>query len=459
MEADLIITGGVITTSSGEQRVGLAINDGIIVAIANDAALPSARETIDARGLHILPGLIDTHVHIRDPGRTEREDFQTGTAAAAAGGITTILEMPIAIPPVSTAAALSARVAAARERSYVDFGFYGGAAGDNLDDIEPLAEAGAIAFKSFRIPAPPGREREFVGLSCPDSGDYFRALERIASTGLVSAVHAEDAQILQRISRDRQANELNPVLTQANERPEIVETASVAQSLALAKATGARIQIVHCSTPTSVDLITQARADGVAATAETCPHYLFLTEAELEKHGPFARINPPLRSAETVDAIWERISRREIDVIGTDHAPFLAHEKEAYWNDLSKAPPGAPGLEAMLPLMLTAVNLGRITLKEMVVLTSENAARIFGLYPKKGVIRVGSEADFVLVDLEYSGKIDTSQWHSKSRETARIWNSYPVRGKVVATYVRGRLIVRNNTIAASPGWGRFISPV
>ncbi len=294
MEAELVIRGGTIVNATGRARAGVAIAEGRIVAVGPDESLPNAVEVIDATGLLLLAGVIDTHTHARDPSRNEREDFGTATAAAAAGGITTILEMPISTPSVHSAAVLEARGAAVGPTAHVDYGMYGGAAADNLDDIAGLAAAGVVGYKTFRTPVPAGREREFIGLCAPDAGDYLRALERVAGTGLVGAVHAEDPQILARLQAELQAAGDREPLSHARWRPEVVERSSVAQSLELARAAGARIEIAHCSTPGTVELVTRARHDGVAATVETCPHYLFLTEEAIAEFGPYAKINPPL---------------------------------------------------------------------------------------------------------------------------------------------------------------------
>lgn len=456
MEVDLVITGGTVVTAKGRSRLGLAIRNGKIVAIGRDDALPQSRERLDAKGLYVIPGLIDPHVHVRDPGKIEREDFYTATAAAAAGGITTILEMPIASPPVNSAQALRARNEAVKQKALIDYAFYGGAAGDNLEEIESMAEAGVVAFKTFRTAAPRGRESEFVGLSCPDSGDFLRALQRVALTGLVAAVHAEEEQILQRLAKDGEARYISGPLSHARNRPEVVEVASVAQSLALARAAGARIHFVHCSSPQSLELIRHARKNGVQVTAETCPQYLFLSERDLERHGPFAKCNPPLRSVAVVEEMWQRVQQGDVDVIGTDHSPFLVEEKAPYWEVIERAMPGFPGLEALLPLMLTAVCQGRLSFEKMIALTSENVARIFGLLPQKGMIEVGYDADLTLIDLQYKGKIDISKWHSKARETAKVWDGHPIQGKLIATLVRGKLVARENEIVAKSGWGEFI---
>jgi dihydropyrimidinase/allantoinase len=341
-------------------------------------------------------------------------------------------------------------------KAYVDFGLYGGAAGDNLAEIEGLADAGAVGYKTFRTAAPAGREREFIGLCAPDPADYRRALERVAATGLPAAVHAEDAAKLASNQATLQALGDRGPLSHARWRPADVELSSAAECIELARVTGARLQLAHCSTAAVVRLATRARL-AAPVTVETCPHYLFLTEADLERHGPFAKINPPLRSAEDQAALWECLRAGEIDVIGSDHSPFLMAEKEPFREDMWRALPGAPGLESLLPLMLSAVDDGWLTLEQMVALTSVNAARIFGLRDK-GEVRVGADADLTVVDLARPGRIDTSRWLTRSRGTARIWHGRAVRGGLVATFVRGREVYRDGDLRGAPGWGRLVSP-
>jgi allantoinase len=455
MAVDLVITGATVVLPDGVRRTGLAIDAGRTVGIAADDELPEARNHIDATGLHVLPGVIDTHTHARDPSVDAREDFQTATAAAAAGGITTILEMPISTPSVHSAATFERRVEIVQPKAHVDFGLYGGAAGDNLAEIEGLAAAGAVGYKTFRTPVTKGREREFIGLCAPDPADYFAALLEISKTGLVGAVHAEDAQLLAANQRDLIAAGDRGPMSHARWRPEYVELASVAQSIELALGAGARLQLAHCSNPTAVALATAARARG-PVTVETCPHYLFLTEADIERHGPFAKINPALRSQASVDGMWAALVAGDVDVIGSDHSPFLVEEKAPFVDDMWGALPGAPGLESLLPLLLTAVADGRLSLEAMVALTSGNAARIFGLRDK-GAIRLGADADLALVDLGDEGTIDTTRWRTRSRATAAVWHGRRVRARVATTIVRGRTIF-DGDLLGPPGWGRLVRP-
>lgn len=459
MDVELLIRGGTIVTADGSMRAAIAVDGGRIAAVvpAGDVE-PVAARVVDATHLHVLPGVIDTHTHARDPSVAEREDFESATAAAAAGGITTILEMPISTPSVHAASVLRQRASIVGPKAHVDFGLYGGAAADNVESIAGLAAAGAVGFKTFRTPRPVGREREFVGLVATDAADYFAAMRAVADTGLVGAVHAEDAQLLAARELALRGGGVSGPRSHLRWRPPVVERSSVAQSLELAGAAGARVQIAHASDAHVVDLVTRARSDGVRATVETCPHYLFLDETALDRHGPFAKINPPLRSAEAVERLWERVVAGEVDVIGSDHSPFLVEEKAPFADDMWRAMPGAPGLEALLPLMLTAAVEGRLSLEEVVRLTSANAARIFGL-GAKGAFAVGADADVVLVQLGGPWRIDTSTWLTRSRGTAVIWDGREVRARVLGTWVRGHQVWDAvDGLVGEPGWGRLIKP-
>jgi allantoinase len=458
VRADLVIRGATVVTADGERRAAVAVAGGKILAVDRDGAMPEATETLDATGLHLLPGVIDTHVHLRDPGKVEREDWETGTRAAAAGGITTILEMPIALPPVHTAAILEARAAYVQPRSLVDFGLYGGAGADNLEEVPRMAAAGAIAFKTFRTSPIRGREEEFVGICCPHAGDMLEVMRRTAATGLLHVVHAEEQQVLERTIARVQGEGRRDGAAHALARPEVAEAASVAQCIALAAETGARLQIAHLSAASSVALVARAKDAGQAVTAETCPHYLFFTEEALARLGPYAKCNPPLRSAATQAALWEAVRQGVIDVIGTDHSPFTLQEKAAGEADIWAAPPGFPGLEEFLPLMLTAVHQGRVTLPDVVRLTSERAARLYGLWPRKGSLRPGADADLVLVDLNTATVHDHRTLQTKARETARLYDGLRLRGRVVATFVRGRPVVRDGEVVGQPGWGAWVRP-
>ena len=458
MIADLVVRGGTVVTPEAMWRGGVAVRDGRIVAIDRDDALPQARETFDAAGLHVLPGVIDTHVHLRDPGVLEREDWLTGTRAAAAGGLTTILEMPIANPPVNAAAILRERATVVGPRSLVDFALYAGASHDNLEEIAAMAEAGAIAFKTFRTDPVPGRAAEFVGISCPDAGQMLEVMGRTARTGLLHVVHAEDQQILNVTISHARATGRRDGRAHALSRPPVAETCSVSQCIALAAATGARLQIAHVSAPEAAQLVGAAKERGLPVTAETCPHYLMLTEDTLETWGPYAKCNPPLRPREMQDRLWEAVAKGYIDVIGTDHSPFLVSEKGPVDGDIWDAPPGIPGLEEFLPLMLTATRQGRLALPALVRLVCENPARLFGLWPRKGGLSVGADGDLTVVDLAAEYIHDHTRLYTKARDSALCYDGLRMRGRPVLTVVRGQIVMRRGDVLGEPGWGRWVRP-
>jgi len=458
MNADLVIRGGTLVTGDGERRGSLAIQGGRIVAVGGDDAMPQARDVIDASGLHVLPGIVDTHVHLRDPGKIEREDWLTGTQAAAAGGITTILEMPIAMPSTHSVKTMTERAAHVQPRSIVDFGLYGGASHDNLDEIEPMAAAGAIAFKTFRTDPVRGRENEFIGICCPDAGKFLDVMERTARTGLLHVVHAEEQQLINVTEARVRATGRHDGRVHALARPEVVETASIAQCIAMAAATGVRLQIAHMSSATGVNLVTRAKEAGLRVTAETCPHYLMYTDDALAQWGPYAKCNPPLRTAETSALLWEAVRAGVVDVIGTDHSPFLVAEKAPHADNIWAAPPGMPGLEEFVPLMLTAVHQQKFSMSQMVRLICENPARLFGLWPRKGTLAVGGDADVVLVNARTEWVHDHTTLYTKARDTALMYDGTRFVGRPVATIVRGRAVMRDGKVADAAGWGQWVKP-
>ncbi|MGH9195649.1 MAG: dihydroorotase, partial [Acidimicrobiia bacterium] len=387
---DALIKGGQVVTSRGVRSATIAIRNESIADILPPDSAPPARQVIDAEGLHVLPGLIDTHVHVRDPARPDRETFETGTSAAAAGGITTICEMPTSDPPVNTARRLRERAARLEPKALVDFCLYAGAGIENLNEIDKMAAAGAIAFKTWLHSPAPGREAEFKGLSCPSMESLPEVMRAVANTGKVHALHCEHDDVLAEAYETAKNSSAAPGLKYASTRPIAAEDAAVRQALDIAEQIGGRIQVVHTSSPSAVRQIVEARKNGLNATIETCPHYLRFTEETLGEYGPFAKCNPPLRSARTVEELWKHVSNGDIDVIGTDHCPYLPEELEAGNEDIFTSPPGLPGLETMLPILLTAVAEQRLTLPQLVTLTSTRAAEIFGL-TKKGRIEAGAD--------------------------------------------------------------------
>ena len=453
---DLVLTGGQIVTPRGIFAATLAVNGGRIVGILGPASRPDAGQRVDARGLHVLPGLIDTHVHLRSPGNAEREDPVSGTSAAAAGGLTTLLEMPISLVPANSADGLIRRATAIQDGALIDFGLYGAAGFQNIESIAEIAEAGAVAFKTFLTAPPAHREGEFFGLWCLDHADLRDLLFETAKTGLRHSFHCEDYPMLETLTRRLVNAGRTDGLAHAESRPAIVEDTSVANLIALAFEVGGPVEVVHLSSPRAAQLVKQAKAQGLDIIAETCPQYLFLTWRALEEHAGLAKCNPALRSEAEVAALWPYLFDGTLDFIGSDHSPFLLHEKMA--PDIFAVPPGVPGLESMTPLMLTAVNQGRLTLPHLVRLMSTRAAKVFRL-KGKGDLAIGCDADFTLVDMATEWTFDRGKCFSKSRESMCVVDGMPMKGRVVQTIVRGVTIYQDGEVIGRPGHGRWIKPV
>lgn len=454
---DALVVNGRAVLPDGEAEAAIAIRDGRIAAVLDARARPEAREVIDATGLHVLPGLIDTHVHTRHPGVAAREDFASGTAAAAAGGITTLFEMPISKIPTNSAAAVEARVQAMTPQAHIDFALYGGAGHQNVERLAGQAAAGVVAFKTFLQPPPPTRLDEFDGLWCTDPARLPEVMRGVAATGLRHCFHCEHTPLWQARQRALERAGRRTGRAHAESRPPIVEVLSVAAVLALAAEVKGRVGVVHGSVAASAALVADARAAGIDATIETCPPYLFFTDEALDRLGAFAKCNPPLRDEAERARLWQALAAGEIDYIGTDHSPFLADEKAAAADDIFAAPPGLCGLEMMAPLMLTAVSDGRLSLARMVALCSTRAAEIFAL-PQKGRIAAGADADLTLIDMQARWTYDHRTAVTRSRANMTIYDGLPLRGRVVTTLVRGTRVFGDGVVSGPPGHGRFVRP-
>src|SRR5277367_4767230 len=403
MTSDLVISGGTVVTEYTACLASLAIADGRVVAIGEDGAMPPAAEQLDATGLHVLPGAIDAHVHIREPGYTHKEDWATGTAAAACGGVTTIFDMPNTKPPTGTPDALAMKLAAAEEKAFVDFGIYGLLDENNIDGLETLIDGGVAAFKCFM-------GNTFGNLPAPSDGAMLEGFEILARHGMRCTVHAETASILARRERKmREAGRHDP-LAHLAARPPVAAMEAVQRAALYAEWTGARLHIAHVSSADELRPLREAKSRGVDVTAETCPQYLMLDTDDYARCGSLIRVNPPVREPHHKALLWAAVRDRTIDMISTDHAPHTPDEKRR--DDIWTADCGFPGVESQMPLMLTAVARGDISITDYVRLSSAAPARAFGLYPRKGALVPGADADLAIVDLGASSRIDQAMLHS-----------------------------------------------
>jgi len=452
----LLIKSGKVVHSNGIFEADIAIKDGEIAGVIEDGFLPEARQVVDAGGKYVMAGVIDPHTHMREPGIVKREDWTTGTMAAAAGGVTTVLEHPVSIPPTTSIKAFQDKKELADAKSLVDFGLFGGDGTTSIDNIPQLAEAGAVAFKTF-IWDYPDRQDEFAGITCTDDDALLDIFEAVVKTGLVQVLHAESKSIVQHYTKKLlRAGRRDPMVHEES-RPVISEVEAVSRVVLFAMETGVRLNIPHISSGSATAVIKAAREKGYHnITAETCPHYLFLTKERLAEIGPYGKVNPPLRSQEEQDKLWEYVLDGTIYTVGSDHGPHLPEHKERGWDDIFAAPAGSAGVETLLPTMLNAVHEGRISLQDVTRLMSENVARLYGLYPRKGVIQVGSDADLVIVDMNKEVTIDRRKAYTKQKDAFRMFDGYHVVGMPVMTIVRGTVVMRDGEVVGKPGYGEFI---
>jgi dihydroorotase (multifunctional complex type) len=452
---ETIIRGGDVRTPDGLVRQDVALRSGRIAALLPPGAETSA-ETVDASGLTVLPGAIDIHCHVRAPAFPERGTVESETRAAAAGGVTTRFEMPITKPCCNS----PERVAIRREhfsgRSVVNFGLYAAPGRIDLAAVRALADAGVVAFKIFTTAAPPGRDDEFEGLCYPGAAEQLVVLQSIAATGLPVVVHAEDADLLAHFGAAARALDPFRASTHNAARPDICEAVAVARLLTLNITAQARLHIAHVTSAMTVDVL--RRFAGTSDfSAETCPHYLSRTVEDVERAGVTGKINPPVRSAADRDALWSALADGTIRHVTTDHASFAAREKAGAAGNFLVAPPGSPGLEMLVPVMLDAVADGKIGLQRASDLLTANAADRFGLAPAKGRIVAGADADLMLVDLRATTRIDRGSLFTHARDIAQLYDGATFRGKVVRTIVGGMPVFANGAIADGPARGRFVS--
>ncbi len=456
---DLAIVGGRVVLPSGVEDADIGIQDGQIAIVGKQGQLPAARMTIVAADQIVMPGAIDVHFHCRAPAYPERGDFATETRAAAAGGVTTVFEMPIAKPGCATPEIFRARRALGEANVYVNFALFGAPGLLDRDYILGMADEGAIAFKIFTHAAPPQREDEFLGICLTNEGDLYEAFRLIKETGLRCTVHSENNNLLEHLIAQIQGQGRMNIQAHTASRSPLVESLAVAELAAIAEELNQPIHIAHLSSAAGLRIIRRSRCDGVPLTAETCPHYLLFTETDANAAGPYAKISPPLRTQSDVDALWEGVLDGTITCVTTDHAPFLAEEKEAGRRNIWIAPSGTPGVEMLVPVMMTQALNGRLSIPQAVDLISANGARLFNLYPKKGVLQVGADADVTVYDPRPTVTVDRARLFTQARGCDHLYHGMTLRGQVAATIVNGKVVFQNGQVVGSPGDGRFVRPL
>ncbi|AYG02812.1 allantoinase AllB [Gryllotalpicola protaetiae] len=426
-EFDTVIRGRIVTPD-GEREASVAISNGLIAGIFEaDAALDARADLVLADDEVLLPGLVDTHVHADEPGRTEWEGFASATAAAAAGGVTTVIDMPLnSIPPTTTVAALRAKQAAARDQVRVDVGFWGGAVPDNLGtgELRALHDAGAFGFKCFL--AETGVD-EFRHL---DQEQLEQAARELAAFDGLLLVHAEDAGHL----HDHAGG--GDYADYLSSRPDVAETAAVARVIDVARRTGLRAHIVHVSSAEVLPLLRAAKSDGVRITAETCPHYLTLAADEIDDGDTSFKCAPPIRERANQDALWAALADGTLDLVVSDHSPSTI-ELKTRGHDFGQAWGGIAGLQLGLPAVWTAARDRGVPLADVVRWMSANTAAFAGLADRGG-IAPGIRADLVVFAPEAEFTVDAAALKHKNPITA--YQGRALRGEVRTTWLRGEPI-------------------
>ncbi len=442
---DLLVRGGSVVSSSGVFEADVAVSDGVVAAVEPEIGGSAGREVV-ASGLHVFPGLIDAHVHFSEPGRAHWEGFETGSRAFAAGGVTTVFDMPLnAYPPTVDGRSFDLKREAGERSALVDFALWGAIQPDNLDKMEELAERGVVGFKAFMTPA----TEDFKNV---DDLELYEGMAEAARLGLPVAVHAESPQITGRLTRRALANMRLSARDYTESRPVIAELEAISRAILFAEHTGCALHVVHVSTGRGVDLVVEAQKRGVDVSCETCAHYLMLTRDDLEELGAVAKCAPPLRAAEEREALWERILDGRVPMVTSDHSPCPPDMKAG--DDMFRAWGGISGGQSTLGVLLKEGEERGLGLPTLASITAETVARRFGL-PSKGRIEAGVDADLAVVDLDHGGVLEAEELLYRHRFSPYVGRK--LKGRVVHALLRGRAVFSGGKVVAGPA-GRLVKP-
>ena len=444
---DLIVRNGSVVTSGGVEYSDIGVRGGKIEAIELDLNADGVEE-IDAWELHVLPGLIDDHVHVNEPGRAEWETWATASSALAVGGGTLLCDMPLnAHPPTLDAASFDAKARIARRESFTDFALWGGLTPGNLDKLEELAERGVIGFKAFMSAS--GTD----DFEAADDATLLEGMRQAAVYGLPVAVHAENDNLTRALSQLARTQGLTTVRDYFASRPPIAEIEAISRAILFAEETGCALHVVHVSTARGLALIAEARARGLDVTAETCPHYLLFTEDDVELIGALAKCAPPIRPAEEREGLWEGIREGLVQIVASDHSPAPASMKQS--EDFFAVWGGISGCQSTLPALLSeGVNARGIGVEVIAELISGNVARRFNL-PGKGRLEPGYDADFAIVDLNAEQTLRSEDLFYLNRHSPYVGMTF--KGTVKRTSLHGRTIALDGQ-PVGEAEGQFVRP-
>ncbi|MET8505260.1 allantoinase AllB [Streptomyces sp. NPDC004787] len=437
MDVNLVLRSTRVITPEGTRAASVAVSGGTIAAVwPHDAEVPAGARLEDVGDDVVLPGLVDTHVHVNDPGRTEWEGFWTATRAAAAGGITTLLDMPLnSLPPTTTVEHLRIKQDTARPKAHVDTGFWGGALPDNVKDLRPLHDAGVFGFKCFLSPS--GVD-EFPQL---DQDQLATSLAEIAGFDGLMIVHAEDPHELDAAPQKPGAKYADFLAS----RPRTAENTAIQNLIDQARRLSARVHVLHLSSSDALPLIAAAKAEGVKVTVETCPHFLTLTAEEVPDGATEFKCCPPIREAANQDLLWQGLADGTIDCIVSDHSPSTADLKTG---DFASAWGGISSLQLGLPAIWTEARRRGHDLTDLARWMSTAPARLAGL-TRKGAIEPGRDADFAVLDPDATFTVDPAHLQHRNRVTA--YAGKTLHGVVTSTWLRGRRINDHGTLTEPTG--------
>jgi dihydropyrimidinase len=449
---DVIVKGGALVDATNVVQGDLCIRDGKVQAVVRDAAPEQAARVVDARGCYVLPGMLDAHVH-----PIYADSMESLSLSAAHGGITTLIHFIGsgnfiawgAKPEWSLADSIEHFRAEGETTSYLDFAFHAAIAqaDDHRKTIPAAVALGVTSFKMFLA-------YKSRGMMLSDD-QMMEAMEIMRDTGALAMVHAESGCAIDYLEQKLIAAGKTAAEHYLPSRPNTLEEEATFRASAFARVARCPLYVVHMSCREAIAVTTQAKATGQAVFAETCPHYLVLTDEAVRRHGANFKIGPPLRTQDDVEALWAAVREGYVDVIASDHGAHPPEAKRRGADDIFAAPFGVPGSETLLPLMYHfGVHEGRIPITRLVELLAERPAKIFGLHPTKGTWQVGADADLVLLDAKGSTTITAGTQHSRAGYTA--YEGMEVHGRVVQTIQRGRTVFERGTLAAKPGWGRFL---
>ena len=451
MAFDLLLENASVVTPDGVQRdVAIGVREGTIAATGSTESLDDGDRVVDLEGQYLFPGIIDCHVHTRSPGYEYKEDWSTASAAAAAGGVTTILAMPNTDPMIDSPETLEQVFDIADRDAYVDFQSYAVLTSDNYDQAIPLAEAGAAGFKVFL-------GTTFGEIEPPTDGELYDAMGDIAEAGKRVGFHEENDEILSHMERKFKEEGRNRPIDHAQSRPVVAEAEAVSRIILLAHHADCPVHMFHLSSGTGAELVADGKRRGVNVSAETTPHYLWFTEEVMEEKGNAARVQPPIRTVDEREKLWDvGVNGHGVDCFATDHAPHTDEEKglddpfRNTWESIS----GFVGSETQVPAMYTFVADGRLSLSQWAYMHSTRPAQLWGLYPQKGSFQVGTDADFTVIDPNTEWELNRETLHSKSKATP--FDGERFVGKPSMTVVRGSIVYDGDDLQVETGYGERV---